>query len=146
VTTLINPIPIPTKALRVFLVEDSQAVRDLIVENLADIPGVIFAGFSDAEADAFQQLSTESYEIVLFDIELKQGNGISLLRSLVGKSTLADTTKIIFSNNVSDAYRRAGKQYGVQYFFDKTSELSKLRALLSDFVLALPHSISAPRS
>lgn len=119
-------------------------MRDLIVENLGDIPGLVFAGFSDAEADAFVQLSKESYEVVLFDIELRQGNGISLLRSLVGKSTLDSTTKIIFSNNVSDAYRRAGKQYGVQYFFDKTSELSKLRSLLSDFVLALHRPASAP--
>ena len=110
--------------MRVFLVEDSEAVRELIVENLSDIPGLVFAGFADAEAEAFERLSKDSYEIVLFDIELKQGNGISLLRSLFGKPILQNTTKIIFSNNVSEAYRHAGKQCGVQYFFDKTSELS----------------------
>ena len=41
-------VPVATAAaqpVRVFLVEDSPAVRELIVENLDDIPGLVFAGF-----------------------------------------------------------------------------------------------------
>lgn len=116
--------------LRVFLVEDSAAVREQIVENLSDIPGLVFAGFSDTEGDALVQLRKTSFDVVIFDIELKEGNGISLLRSLAGMPRLPANLKIIFSNNVSNAYRRVGEQYGVSYFFDKTSELSKLRHLL----------------
>ena len=128
--------PTPTRTakavtpLRVFLVEDSHAVREQIVENLSDIPGLVFAGFSDTERDALGQLRDEHFDVVIFDIELKQGNGISLLRSLAGIPRLAHNLKIIFSNNVSSAYRRVGEQYGVRYFFDKTSELPQLRRLL----------------
>lgn len=116
--------------LRVFLVEDSQAVREQIVENLSDIPGLVFAGFSDTEGDALGRLRQEFYDIVIFDIELKQGNGISLLRSLAKTPRFPDNLKIIFSNNVSSAYRRVGQQYGVRFFFDKTSEMFRLRHLL----------------
>ena len=130
-TTSNQPKPaLPTLPLRVFLVEDSPTVREQIVENLSDIPGVLFAGFSDTEGGAFGQLSQEAFDVVIFDIELKQGNGISLLRSLASSPQLPENLKIIFSNNVSRGYRRVGEQYGVRYFFDKTSELSKLRELL----------------
>lgn len=116
---------------RVFLVEDSLAVRDLIVENLSDIPGLEFAGFSDTESDALAQLRNQEFDVVIFDIELRLGNGISLLRSLAASSPLK-SLKIIFSNNVSGAYRRVGREYGVRHFFDKTSELPKLRLLLQE--------------
>ncbi len=119
-----------TNPLRVFLVEDSAAVRELIIENLSDIPGLLFTGFADTEIDALSRLKQEAQDVVIFDIELKQGNGISLLRSLAAAGLLRQNLKIIFSNNVSTAYRRVGQQYGVQYFFDKTSDLSQLRLLL----------------
>ena len=130
-----NPPAPPTAAravipLRLFLVEDSHAVREQIMENLSDIPGLVFAGFSDAEGDALGRLRDEYFDVVIFDIELRQGNGISLLRSLADTSRLPQNLKIIFSNNVSSAYRRIGEQYGVRYFFDKTSELPALRRLL----------------
>ncbi len=107
-------------------------MRNLIVENLSDIPGLEFAGFSDSENDALTQLRTQSFDVVIFDIELRLGNGISLLRSLATSSPLK-SLKIIFSNNVSSAYRRIGREYGVRHFFDKTSELPKLRSLLQEF-------------
>ena len=121
----------PPGALQAFLVEDSAAVRALIIENLSDIPGLVFAGFADAEADALACLRAQRYDIVIFDIELRQGNGISLLRSLAATETLPESLKVIFSNNVSTAYRRVAEQYGVQHFFDKSSDLPMLHALLS---------------
>ena len=126
-----------TLPLRVFLVEDSPAVRDLIVENLSDISGLAFAGFSDTEADALVQLRARHYDVIIFDIELRQGNGISLLRSLAAMPERMESLKIIFSNNVSSAYRRVGEQYGVRYFFDKTSELPELHGLLQQLTLGI---------
>lgn len=111
-----------------------------MLENLSDIPGLLFTGFADTEAGALADLKLDARDVVIFDIELKQGNGISLLRSLAAASLLRDTLKIIFSNNVSTAYRRVGQQYGVQYFFDKTSELSQLRGLLQRLRQGIPQN------
>jgi DNA-binding NarL/FixJ family response regulator len=125
------PIPQPhTKALRIFLVEDIPTVRDLIVASLADVDGITWSGFSDSENDAIEQLKQGDNDILIIDIELKQGNGMNLLRRLTQSKVSAGSIKIIFSNNVCDAYRRAGEKYGVHYFFDKSFELSELHALL----------------
>jgi DNA-binding NarL/FixJ family response regulator len=124
-----------TQELRIFLVEDVPAVRDLIVASLADVEGITWSGFADSENDAIEQLQHSHNDILIVDIELRQGNGMNLLRRLMQSNIHADSLKIIFSNNVCDAYRRAGAKYGVRYFFDKSFELPELQALLKSLRL-----------
>lgn len=117
--------------LRIFVVEDSPDVRDLIMESLAEIPGVCLAGYAETEQDAIVQLENQDYDVLILDIQLRQGNGMNLLQSLARSATRHhDELKIIFSNHVSPTYRRVGLQYGVQFFFDKSSEFTKLRSLI----------------
>jgi DNA-binding NarL/FixJ family response regulator len=118
--------------LRVFLVEDSIDVRDLMMENLAMIPGVVVSGTSESEGDALNQLNALPCDVLIVDIQLKKGNGISLLRQISEGHRVSKTLKIICSNNASEVFRRAGQQYGVRHFFDKTSEFPQLFALLKD--------------
>lgn len=117
--------------LRIFLVEDSEDVRELIVESLTEISGVTLAAYSETELDALRHLQQTSYDVLILDIQLKQGNGMSLLQSLARSNTRHQSeVKIVFSNHVSPTYRRAGQQCGVQHFFDKSSELPLLCGLL----------------
>ncbi|MFL9923228.1 response regulator [Herbaspirillum lusitanum] len=117
--------------LRIFLVEDSEDVRDLIVENLAEIPGVVLSGYAETEDEALRHLLEVSYDVLILDIQLRQGNGLSLLQSLTRSNTRPQReAKIIFSNHAGATYRRVGKQYGVDHFFDKSSELALLCDLL----------------
>jgi DNA-binding response OmpR family regulator len=127
--TLINSTP-NQSAIRIFLVEDSPDVRDLLIENLQEIPGIDYAGFSETENDALSRLNNEPYDVLILDIQLKQGNGMSLLQSMARASMQASALKIIFSNNVSNAYRQVGAKLGVEYFFDKSSEFLQLRQFL----------------
>lgn len=124
------------RPVRLFLVEDSPAIRDLLIENLTSIPGVELAGFAEGEAEALTQLSERTYDVLILDIGLKQGNGMSLLRTLASQPAHMHSVKIIFTNNVSDTYRRAGEQYGVGFFFDKSSDFLHLRALLQELAVA----------
>lgn len=119
-----------TVPLRVFLVEDSPDIRNLMIETLNEIPGIVLAGFSEGEDEALRKIDSGGYDVLILDIELKQGNGMSLLRSLAESTKPLNSLKIIFSNNVSNTFRRVAEQYGVRFFFDKSSELTKLRDLL----------------
>lgn len=117
--------------LRIFLVEDSQDVRELIVESLAEIDRVRLAGFAESEDEALRHLQQHSYDVLILDIQLKQGNGMSLLQSLARSNTRRQSeVKVVFSNHVSALYRRIGQQSGVAHFFDKSSELPLLCDLL----------------
>jgi DNA-binding NarL/FixJ family response regulator len=139
--TLINPTPPSPAAIRIFLVEDSPDVRDLLIENLQEIPGIAYAGFSETENDALSRLNQDKYDVLILDIQLKQGNGMSLLQSLARASVQADALKIIFSNNVSNAYRQVGNKLGVAYFFDKSSEFLQLRQFLEHLGASGRHAL-----
>ncbi|WP_211461189.1 response regulator [Collimonas silvisoli] len=138
-TTTSNIAKSNVTPLRIFLVEDSVAVRDLMIDTLSEIPGVVFAGFAEEEDDALKKIDTESFDVLILDIELKQGNGMSLLRTLAESRKPLNSLKIIFSNNVSSAFRRAGEKYGVGFFFDKSSEFTKLRDLLTALGTGVPN-------
>lgn len=112
--------------MRVFLVEDSIDVRELMIENLTMIPGIVVAGVSESEGDALHQLHSLPCDILIVDIQLKKGNGINLLRQIAEKKKLAHALKIICSNNATEVFRRVGMQYGVNHFYDKTSEFPQL--------------------
>lgn len=116
--------------LHLFLVEDSMVLRELLLESIADIPGISVNGFSDAEDDAFEKMSAAPCDIVIVDIQLKQGNGISLLRRLAAQPSKSTLINIILSNNVGTAYRRVVDEFEVCFFFDKTTEYSQLQPLL----------------
>jgi DNA-binding NarL/FixJ family response regulator len=131
-----------SRSLRIFLVEDSSAVRDLLIQNLTNIPGIELAGFAEEENDALEKLLRDSCDILILDIRLKQGNGMSLLRSLASRPGTGGSVKIIFTNNASDTYRRASAQYGVAYFFDKSTDFLQLRSLMQNLAVSAPAAAS----
>jgi len=132
-TTFENSV---THPLRIFLVEDSLDVRELMIENLAMIPGVVVTGVSESEGDALNQLNALPCDVLIVDIQLKKGNGINLLRQISEKTKISNTLKIICSNNATEVFRRVGRQYGVNHFFDKTSEFPQLFELVKNLSCA----------
>ena len=125
-----NPAQRPAP-IRVYLVEDSATIRKRIFEDFAGIPGITLAGYAETESDAFNQLIQESFDVIILDIQLQQGNGINLLRALAKNRKQADAIKVVFSNHVDGTYRRLCEQYGVRYFFDKAFEFSRLRGVIT---------------
>lgn len=125
-----------SRHLRIFLVEDSATVRELLIQNLTNIPGIELAGVAEAEDDALNRLSRASCDVLILDIRLKQGNGMSLLRTLASRADPGAGVKIVFTNNASDTYRRIGAQYGVGFFFDKSTDFLQLRSVVQELAVA----------
>ena len=120
-------------SLQVMLVEDSHIISDLISENLSHIPKLELLGIAETESEALAMLHAQPCDVLILDIQLRQGNGINLLRVLSTDPAYARTVKIVLSNHVSGTYRRICEQYGVQFFFDKTSEFPQLQQVLARF-------------
>jgi DNA-binding NarL/FixJ family response regulator len=118
------------RRLRVFLVEDLPAVREVVIESLAEIAGLDVAGFAATEAGALAWLSIHDCDVVIVDLELKQGNGIGVLKGLADSAPRHSPLKIVYSNHVNAGIRSLAKQFGAQHFFDKTLDTPRLFALL----------------
>ena len=119
-----------TPPLRLFLVEDSALLRELLIDSFSLISGITIAGYADSEDEALAQLHASPCDIVIVDIQLRQGNGIALLRKLVDQPDVPMPICIVLSNNVGTAYRRSIAQVELCFFFDKTTEFSQLHQLL----------------
>ena len=130
--------PRPARLLRVFLVEDLPAVRNLIIESLAEIPGLELSGYAETENAALEWLRANECDVLILDLELRQGNGIGVLRALSGPGAAARSgpVKIVYSNHVSESIRGLAKKFGAAYFFDKTLDTPDLWRLLESFSAA----------
>jgi DNA-binding NarL/FixJ family response regulator len=122
----------PAFPLRVFVVEDFAPVRDLIIENLDEVAGLEFAGFAESEESALDWLSSHRCDVLILDLELRQGNGLGVLKALAAFESATKPVKIVYSNHAGTNIRSLAEQFGASYFFDKTLDTPKLRVLLEN--------------
>jgi two-component system, NarL family, response regulator DevR len=113
----------------VFIVEDSAPVRVRLETLLAAIPGARMVGFAEGAEDAVRSILEKRPQVVVLDMHLKQGTGLDVLRGLQGKVNGTDI--YVLTNYSLDAYRQAAERLGARGFFDKSSDLPKLRAALA---------------
>ena len=116
--------------LRVFLVEDLPMVRNRVIESLEEIEGLELAGFAEGEESALSWLRSQPCDVVILDLELRQGNGLGVLKELAEHAPRPGLVKIVYSNHACTNVRRAAAQLGASFFFDKTLDTPKLRPLL----------------
>ena len=116
--------------LRVFLVEDLPMVRNRVIESLEEIDGLEFAGFAESEDSALSWLHSQPCDVVILDLELRQGNGLGVLKDLADHAPSPGLVKIVYSNHAGTNVRKAATQLGASFFFDKTLDTPKLRPLL----------------
>src|SRR5262245_42342932 len=71
----------PYRALHVLLIEDSAVLRGMLLEYLNDFPYVQSVDWADTEAMALRMIAGDNpYDVVIVDLQLRQGNGINVLR------------------------------------------------------------------
>ena len=63
--------------LRVFVIEDSPILLERIAEAIADQPSLILVGTADSEKDALTKIKALKPEVLVVDIKLREGNGLS---------------------------------------------------------------------
>lgn len=111
--------------LRVFLVEDSPLLRDTFTEA-ATVPGHIeVVGYADSEGDAVEGINRCLPDVVIVDICLRDGNGLSLLRSLSQMIWIRLPVLIVLTNHADPEYAKACRALGADYFFDKSTEFEE---------------------
>ncbi len=118
------------RALRVYLVEDSPHVRDLLLDFL-HVPGEVeIVGFGDNEADAVAAIIADPADAVIVDLKLREGSGMGVIERL-RKANLNPSPKIIvFTNHPFPEIRQHAMRLGADYFFDKSADYENVRATL----------------
>ncbi|MEJ2100737.1 MAG: response regulator transcription factor [Desulfobacterales bacterium] len=115
--------------LTVYIVDDSQVMRERLTESVADIAGVEIAGQSGDPFEALDSIKKSHPDVVILDIRLPQISGIDLLKDI--KERPAAPIVIMITNYPYHQYRQACMAAGADYFFSKIDEFEMIRETLS---------------
>jgi two-component system response regulator DevR len=115
--------------LTVYIVDDSQVMRERLTESVTDIAGVEITGQSGDPFEALAGIRKSHPDVVILDIRLPQRSGIDMLKDI--KEQPAAPIVIMVTNYPYRQYRQACMAAGADYFFSKTDEFEMIRETLS---------------
>jgi CheY-like chemotaxis protein len=125
--------------LKVFLIEDSELLQELLSDMLSELEGIDFCGCADGEAEALRRLAETPVDLVIIDIELKQGSGIGVLDALQTDSgRYGNPRKAVLTNYALATMRQRCEHFGMDAFFDKSLHINQL----IEYVVAAAHTKS----
>jgi CheY-like chemotaxis protein len=127
--------------LKVFLIEDSALLQELLSGMLSELDGVQFCGCADGESEALRKLADNPVDLVIIDIELKQGSGIGVLDALQTDSGLyGNPRKAVLTNYAHASMRQRCERFGMDAFFDKSLHLNQLIDYVVDVAQKKPRA------
>jgi DNA-binding NarL/FixJ family response regulator len=113
----------------VFIVEDSPAVRDSLVDLLKGLDGVFIAGVADSPSAAIAGVLATRPRCVLLDFQLIGGTALDVLRGI--RAELPDMIVVVLTNFPSPGYRRACVNAGADWFLDKSTQFEDVRKIVA---------------
>jgi DNA-binding NarL/FixJ family response regulator len=114
---------------KVVLVEDSEVVRERLLQSIESIPNIQVVGAFEDEESAITGVLQLAPDILLVDIRLRSGSGINVLKVAAGN--YPDTKIIVLTNHTEPQYRKACLDGGAHYFFDKSNEFDQVPKVLA---------------
>ena len=117
---------------RILLIEDSEVLSRRLVELLSD-PGLMsIAAQAATQSEAISRLKEGLFDVLVVDIELAEGNGVTVVRNARQLyPPHAQPLIIVLTNYASDFVREHCFAAGADYFLDKMRDISQLKGLVA---------------
>jgi DNA-binding NarL/FixJ family response regulator len=117
--------------LHVFLVEDSPIIRERLTESLSTPGRIEVIGHADTEHGAVAALRDADWDVLVLDLQLKQGTGLGVLKALAGAKP-EGAKVIVLTNYAIPQFRDRSVALGADFFFDKSREYYRVKSVLED--------------
>jgi len=116
--------------MKVFVVEDSAAVRERLVEMIREVKDIEMVGEAETYAKAVAGIRDTLPDVAILDIKLagNGGSGIDVLNTI--RNELPALRAIVMSNYVTPQHVKASADAGAEYFLDKTSDFEWIPDIL----------------
>lgn len=118
-----------TNETRVYIVEDSAAIRARLAEMLSRMERVSVVGEADSAREAVAGILRVRPDSVLLDLNLMGRTGIDVMRSVHPQAP--DIVFVVLTNHAEPQYRRAATDAGAAYFLDKSREFDRVREVIA---------------
>lgn len=114
--------------MKVYVVEDSQAVRERLIEMIRDVENVDVVGEAGTQGAAINGILETRPDVAILDISLAEGSGLEVLARV--KQQMPGLKGIMLTNYASPQHARASADAGAEFFLDKSSEFEKVIEIL----------------
>jgi len=116
---------------RVFVVEDSAAIYERIVEDISSLENVEIVGTADREKQAIAAIEKTPPDIAFVDINLLEGNGLNVMREVRKVLSKIKLRIVIMTNFASPVLRKRSLALGADDFIDKLTEFGRIREIVA---------------
>jgi len=116
--------------LKILIVDDSEPVGARLVALLRRVEDLEFLPqvFTTKQAEAVFQ--SDPPEVVLLDLQLRDGTSLELLRDI--KTKAPSTRVFVLTAHLGERYRKPCLDAGAEFYFSKTTDLPLLAGVLAD--------------
>ena len=125
-----HPINVAGLDMKVFVVEDSAAVRERLVEMIRDVEDVEVVGEAASYGQAVSRIAESLPDVAILDIKLAddEGSGIDVLNEV--RKSQPGIRAIVMSNYVTPQHVKASADAGAEYFLDKSVDFGRIPEIL----------------
>ena len=116
--------------MKVFVVEDSAAVRERLVELIQEVEAMQVVGEAGTYGTAVAGIMSTLPDVAILDIKLADdaGSGIDVLNEV--RKAMPAMRAIVLSNYVSPQHLKASADAGAEFFLDKSSDFERIPEIL----------------
>lgn len=117
------------KNMRVLVVDDSSLIRGRILSMLSSFEGVSVLGITGDED--WSLIGGLKPDFVILDIKLSRRSGVDVLKKMKKLCPLLPVAML--SNYFDNYYINKCREYGADYFFDKSNDFEQLANTIIDY-------------
>lgn len=114
--------------MNLFIVEDSLLIQNRLMRFIEELPDVDIVGISSDINGVYEKILSTHTEAMILDIQLSDGNGLSLLKKI--KTSSPDIHVVVLTNHSNEANRMQALRAGADSFLDKSTDFEQIPALL----------------
>src|ERR1043166_9471524 len=115
--------------MRVFIVDDSQPMREMLIELLSEFPTAEVVGQCADALNVMDMIRNAMPDVVIVDMRLQRGNGLGVLGAI--KKEMPSVTVIGLSGQVNPNFGKMCLSLGAAHYFHKCDGFQGLMDALS---------------
>lgn len=117
------------KPLTAAIADDSQLIRDRLVEKIKKLQDIDIIWQAGDAFEAIREFNNIQPDVLIVDVQMPGMTGIEMLRELKAAEN-TKTTFIVLTNYPLPILKKSSIDAGAKYFFDKTTEFDKVIVVL----------------
>ncbi len=114
--------------VKIYIVEDSELIRQRIDRLISFVEDVEIAGFSDNLNEAIDSIKRLKPHVVILDISVEKVKGLKMISNI--KQIVPAPQVIMFTNYDFENYREKSFEHGADYYLDKSNDFEKIASIL----------------